>query len=804
MSSVAVSELWRRLRASRLVPEAWLEASAGVVGSVNDPAEVVQRLTDLGVLTAFQAAEVAAGRESRCVIGGKYVVRELLGRGGMGAVYLCEHATLRTLVAVKVVPITAGEAPDVRERFYREARAFATLRHPNLVRGFDVDRDGDRDFIVMEYVEGIDLHELVARAGPLAIPRAVNYVRQAAVGLAYAHEQGWVHRDIKPGNLAVDRGGVVRVLDMGLARRLFEGTDAITENFDDGLVRGTADYIAPEQAEGVAVDNRADVYSLGLSLFYLLVGRPVFGGMNTAQKLVAHLTRTMPDLGSVRADIPSALAGVFARMTARDRFARFPSAAAVADALVEWDTGGPYPPTEADIPVRVASPAPTTPRRSDQRARHVALQPSQPTTDEVTVSLGPPFRRPPVRGRGTWYWVRAAGLAAALLAVAITVAAIVTDDPRPDRDPQPPRPAPTVTPFVGDYVTVTRAHGPGQMLFGNDPSYLTRPVFLSVAEAIAHLAKDPRPGVRILLLDEYHQEPAVDVRLPSDVVIESARAETPTVWLPVAGNAGTTLVQLTGGERVTVRNLRLNAAERVETGLRWDRPGPGCAIEAVHISRFTRYGVAIRSAGGTEERPVGLNRVTVAPDTGRPVESCVRLTGDASRPTGNVHARECLFVSGGGDGVAVHGPVERLLLERCRWFGLVNGVRFAEDGAVSAEVVGSTFAKVGTGVAVGPRPAGTGFCSLTFTANLFFDTGLPFRDDTLRPADRPVIRSADNWSGAADTPDPKGAGVLPRAENLVIGLDPTAEREFLRYPPESRLATAAGGSAVGAPPVANR
>ena len=173
------------------------------------------------------------------------------------------------------------------ERFYREARAAAALDHPNIVRAYDIDREEGEPgqntlhYLVMEFVDGASLQDIISRSGPLSPERAAHYIKQAAQGLQHAHEAGLVHRDIKPGNLLLDRTGTVKVLDLGLARFFEPGKDNVTERYDEkNAVLGTADYLAPEQARGDAVDIRADIYSLGATFYFLLTGRGAVRGRN--------------------------------------------------------------------------------------------------------------------------------------------------------------------------------------------------------------------------------------------------------------------------------------------------------------------------------------------------------------------------------------------------------------------------------------------------------------------------------------------------------------------------------------------
>src|SRR5579884_1107460 len=228
-----------------------------------EPAKVAGLLVRDGLLTHFQAEQLLQGKWRRFSIG-KYKVLERLGAGGMGSVYLCEHKLMRRRVALKVLPTAKAEDPSSLERFYREARAVAALDHPNIVRAYDIDQEDNLHFLVMEHVDGANLQEVVKKTGPMDVVRACHYIRQAALGLQHAHEgAGIVHRDIKPSNILVDRNGIVKILDMGLARFFHDEEEVLTHKFTDDVL-GTADYLAPEQAlDSHSVDIRADIYSLG-------------------------------------------------------------------------------------------------------------------------------------------------------------------------------------------------------------------------------------------------------------------------------------------------------------------------------------------------------------------------------------------------------------------------------------------------------------------------------------------------------------------------------------------------------------
>lgn len=328
---------------------------------------LAERMVQDGVLTRLQASQLLLGKYRGFLVAGKYKLLELLGSGGMGSVLLCEHVYMGRLVALKILPINAND-PGAVERFYREARAIAALDHPNIVRAYDVDRNDKVHFLVMEYVDGISLHQLVKRHGPLDIRRAAHYISQTAAGLEHAHSCGWVHRDIKPGNLLLNRQGIVKILDMGLAR-FFQERYELTREYDENAVIGTADYISPEQATAPhEVDIRSDIYSLGATFYFLLTGRAPFEEGTVAQKLLWHQVRKPPPLRSLRPDVPPEMEAVVEKMLAKSPGDRYQTPKEVVGALSAWTWLPVAPPSEAEMPPRRQDPVEIL-RRIAQRVR---------------------------------------------------------------------------------------------------------------------------------------------------------------------------------------------------------------------------------------------------------------------------------------------------------------------------------------------------------------------------------------------------------------------------------------------------
>jgi len=294
----------------------------------HDAQMLARELVAAGKLTKYQAQLVYQGRPKGLVFG-EYTVLDKLGQGGMGVVLKARHRKLGRVVAVKVLPPAAMKSPDAVKRFYREVAAAGRLVHPNIVTAYDAGENEGIHYLAMEYVDGKDLASVVKERGPLEVKQALDCVLQAAKGLEYAHGEGVIHRDIKPGNLLLDKKGNVKILDMGLARvALAAGTDdpgseRLTQS---GQVMGTCDYMAPEQAEDTRkADHRSDIYSLGCTLYRLLTGKVPYSGDSLVQVLLAHQNAPVPSLRAARPDVPEDVDALFQKMMAKRPADRYQS-----------------------------------------------------------------------------------------------------------------------------------------------------------------------------------------------------------------------------------------------------------------------------------------------------------------------------------------------------------------------------------------------------------------------------------------------------------------------------------------------
>jgi len=305
-----------------------------------DSAAIASAFVQRGVLTEWQSEKLLQGRHKGFLLG-RYRLLSLLGTGEMSAVYLAEHITMERRCAIKVLPAAKVKDTSYLGRFLREAKAVATLNHPNIVKAYDVDQqvEGGTEihFLVMEYVDGKNLGKHVEERGPLSYIETADYIRQAADGLHHAHEHGLVHRDVKPENLLINQQGKVHLLDLGLARFFkSEEEESLTIKHDEKVL-GTADYLAPEQAiDSHNVDHRVDIYSLGCTFYYSLTGHPPFTDGSLVQRLLAHQTRKPPSVRFDRADVPEDLLEILERMMAKKADDRFQTADDVSKALSVW------------------------------------------------------------------------------------------------------------------------------------------------------------------------------------------------------------------------------------------------------------------------------------------------------------------------------------------------------------------------------------------------------------------------------------------------------------------------------------
>ncbi len=333
---------------------------------------------------------------------GKYQIVRQLGAGGMGTVYLAVDSQLKRTIALKVLPKERTENDTLVRRFEAESQAAAQLKHENIVTVYDAGRIDGHLYIALEFVEGTDVHELVAKRGPLPLKRSVNYVKQIAHALEHLHKRGFVHRDIKPSNILVTREGLAKLTDMGLARAVDESLESnITR---EGTTVGTVDYMAPEQArDSQSADIRSDIYSLGCTWYQMLTGEPPFPTGSVTNKLYSHISKPRPDPRALNRSIPEEVVAILHRMMARkadDRYqtpnellediANMGSGNKRIDELLNGDDESPGETATPNYGAPTPLPARQAPHRAAPQARHAESEPASDPTPH-------PERRLPAR-----------------------------------------------------------------------------------------------------------------------------------------------------------------------------------------------------------------------------------------------------------------------------------------------------------------------------------------------------------------------------------------------------------------------
>ncbi len=419
--------LWR----SELLGPQQAQALLDQAGVVRQPEDLAAWLVARGWLTAYQTDHLLAGRADELILG-NYRLLEPLGEGGMGQVFKARHPLMNRVVAVKLVHPDVVHDPVAVRRFRREIQAAAQLSHPNVVVAHDAEEAGGRHFLVMEFCEGMTLARLVDQAGPLAVEAACEYVRQTALGLQHAFERGLIHRDVKPANLMLG-GATVKILDFGLARLRSGGDAPPTSATTQGAIVGTADFMAPEQAEGRA-DVRSDLYALGCTFYFLLTGRVPFPGGGLIEKCLRHKTEEPEPVGRQRPDVPAPVQEIVRRLMAKNPDDRFQTPAEVAVALAPFARICPAPSTPDRIGVNFHRPEPGG--RIPASASPVEPKHLPPTVAPAYSPRGATSRsRRVAAGLG-------AALAVALVCVVVFLATRNGSDPGSPASPEKRQPSP--------------------------------------------------------------------------------------------------------------------------------------------------------------------------------------------------------------------------------------------------------------------------------------------------------------------------------------------------------------------------
>jgi len=683
--------------------------------------QLARQLVEDGLLSVFQAEQLLQGKWRGFTLG-RYRILERLGKGGMGMVYLAEHQVMRHRAALKVLPKDQAGNSGVLKRFQREARAAAALHHNNLVHAFDFDSQDGMYFLVMEYVDGINLQNLVERRGGLGAARAANYIRQTAIGLQYAFETaGLIHRDIKPANLLLDRSGTVKILDMGLARFFHDKADELTRNLDDNAILGTADYIAPEQAvDSHDVDIRADIYGLGATFYYLLAGRPPFLEGSLAQKLLWHQLREPQPVEQLVPGLPAGLAAVVRKMMAKEKEERYQTPGEVVAALEPWAATALVPPEEEYLPrlcraaqgSRSGGTAPAPPDSSDSSSTDCAIQSKQETypdfapaptgaaADRQAITTdGPPsdlirgFQesdqlgvqpegQPRRRRRQRRLWPGALAAVVCVLGAGLGVGIYMASSPSMPFTSTPGSTGPggetAVKPASG--VVLVPASGPEQAC-------------ASVQDAWTKA----NPGDRIKVKADNLREKLILNRKVKDVVLEGdSPSGKPVVWqypAPPGATLHPPLLQVHNQAGLQVKGFVFDGQDCCEDVILVVGECPGLRFENLYVLGFIRSAVRLFGAVGTSQQPIVLTQLRLqTSDLPKPQEadSLITLTASKGQTCKQIQLTDCRLEGPAKALVLVEGAVADVLCERDRFFNGGDGLFFKKVANAPTSIQGLT------------------------------------------------------------------------------------------------------------------
>lgn len=759
----SVTEFLDLVQKSGVADEAKLKAYLDRIGGAGalppEPAKAAGHLVRDGLLTYFQAEQILQGKWKRFSIG-KYKVLERLGSGGMGQVFLCEHKLMRRRVAVKVLPTAKAADQASLDRFNREARAAAALDHPNIVRAFDIDQDDNLHFLVMEYVDGTNLQDLVKKAGRLDPVRACHYVYGAAVGLQHANEIGMIHRDIKPGNILLDRAGVVKILDMGLARLTYDTDDHITRKYDENIL-GTADYLSPEQAEDShTVDIRSDIYSLGATFYYLLTGNQPFPEGTIPQKLIWHRSRQPKAIGDIRSDVPEAVVAIVNRMMAKKPEDRYQTPAEVMAALQPWVAVPIPPPSDKEMPQlspAVAAALGNRPTTATTRATGPALlvggEPGSgvriassqsmaygsPTGLEASESPTRPLDPPPAGG-GVW---ESLDEESPYTAGDTGRASRTVPEGRPNR-PNPAAPGgpsrrkklPLVLAASGVVALLSAGAGVYLFFFNKKPQDSGPPAatnstgkrlvvskaktgdntFPTLAKALARAAA----GDVIAVEEQTLTEGPLRVGR-RDLTIESALPDGQRVNLELtADNQVDAAIEIRDAEKFRLKGIAIDVKGGADYAVKMSGTLPGVTLENVTVQGGKKGGVRLFNATGLPNRPITFDHV-------RFVGAKDHVSGLMVETAGNLTARElairnCRFEGPGAAGVRFDGPVDAAEVTGNRFFQHDVAILTARPTGtfkLKLSVTQNTIVNCKVGLHVIGPPGGSPTVTLVVTRNYF-------------------------------------------------------------------------------------
>jgi serine/threonine protein kinase len=548
------------------------------------------------------------------------------------------------------------------------------LDHPNLVKAYDVDQENGVHYLVMDYVDGYSLQQIVSRFGPLSIELSAHSIRQAAQGLQAAHAAGLVHRDIKPANILLDCNGVIRVLDLGLALFFSDREDPLTLKFDNKPVLGTADYVAPEQAlDSHEVDSRADIYSLGATFHFLLAGQPLFPKGQIAQKLIWHQTLQPEPLRHLRPEVPAELAAIVERMIAKSPDRRYQTSAEVIEALQPW-TANPLPHDAWPVNGASASRSPLTTYSSPDTTLR---SPRPRTMAELTT---PPFLSVQMDTEAPSDAPPTGSPAESVQTTALRLFADVAPRTRLFRIPWINKRliSSTLLLMLGAFTGIGI-----RIATSRDNSPAKGPAEASLQEytirRVSHASEDypsvsaalqEAPDRTAILICEANWEEVLHFNggdSPGHSIRIEGRSPTGSAvcWRPPPGHpVNQPLLQISDGTGLTLKGFRLDGQDCVNNLVSLHGSSAGLLLEDLHLYGFRHNGVVLHGCKGSGEQPVTLQRLCIAPT--RLNDSAVLLETDEGEANQHIRILDCCFEGRHPVAVRLNGPALDIELNRNR------------------------------------------------------------------------------------------------------------------------------------------
>ncbi len=697
------------------------------------------------------------------VFAGRYRVVRPLGEGGMGSVFLAHDTQLDREVAIKVLPGDRVASDDSVKRFRREAMALAKLTHPGIVQAHDVGEHDGRPFLVMEYVAGENLSDRLKRAGALSPARAADVGHQVAAALAYAHAQGLIHRDVKPGNLILTADGRVKLLDLGLARFVQDHL-ADPAKTREGAGMGTPDYSAPEQFRDARLaDARSDVYALGCTLYHLIGGRVPFPGSSLSEKLTAHETQEPAPVEELAPEAPLGLALAVRKMMAKKPRDRFQSAREAADALAPFVAGG-------------ASTVSVFARTAVWDGSRLGTSVRRPASRVATAVVG--------LLAGVVLAVLAGGLAVRAGWVKVGGQPEVAERPEPPPAPQPV-PAPVLEEAPPPRVSLGEAADPNVLTVSQKAegggTYRTIGAALEAA----------RPGQTVRVLDDATYAEQVQVTRPTDlrgVTLDSPRGAT------IAPKGVSTAVVILNVPGVTVRGFRLRAEQLHMFHVGIGGRAAGVTLEQLELTvgqAGVARGVTVEGLALADDEPPVVIRGCRFRDVALAVRVAATDARDGpigSQPCRRVCIRDNVFENPEFGAIALVGDVRRVQVVGNRVTGATRAAVLLEslaDGASDVLIANNSF----TDCKVGVRVAA--------------DAGKPVHGDRVRVRNNLFVRTPADILSVDNGGDPRlivergegdGAALAAKWSIGHNGRDPAAKPSKGRVPAAPTDVPAAGAA----------